>query len=283
MSEADHAEQASDGAATALVPRRQQTVDFYGDGIPVAEGPDGNLYVAVRPITDFLGLDFSAQRRRIQRDEVLTERARPVLMTAVDGRRRELLCIPLDLLPGWLFGVTTARTRPDLHDKLRRYRKDCFRVLWDAFRGEASPAALTEAPSLSGAVLALEIATAVQQLARQQLDMEQHLADVAGRQDVMADYLRGFIVQTNHRLSALESATALDATITEAQAAEIALAVKTVGQRLEARGDREGYAKIYSEMYRRYHITTYKALPAARYEEVREWLHSWYQELDPPA
>src|SRR5207244_10038462 len=127
-------------------------------------------------------------------------------------------------------------------------RADCFRVLWEAFRGAGVPPTTTEEAALSGAALALEIATAIQHLAQNHLEIERHLADVAGRQDVMADYLRGFIVQTNQRLTALESATGRDATITEAQAAEIALAVRAVGQRLETRGDREGYAKVYSQM-----------------------------------
>jgi len=277
------------GASTALVPQREQSVDFYGDAIPVAQTPDGGLYVALRPITDFLGLDFSAQRRRALRDEVIAPRVRPVLITAADGRQREQLCLPLDLLPGWLFGVTTARIRPELVDKINRYRADCFRVLWDAFKGEAGAGAeepderpTTAAVAPSGAALALEIATAVQHLARQQLDMEQRLADVAGTQIVMADYVRGFIIETNHRLTALERVTSTEATITEGQAAEVSLAVKAVGQALYAAGNREGYAQVYSALYRRYRISAYKSLPAARYEEAMDWLHRWYLEAAPP-
>jgi hypothetical protein len=100
------------GDTTALMPRREQTVDFYGDGIPVAQTPDGGLYVALRPITDHLGLAFGSQRNRVLRDRVMAPRARTVLMTAADGRQRDLLCLPLDLLPGFLFGVTTGRVRP---------------------------------------------------------------------------------------------------------------------------------------------------------------------------
>ncbi len=39
---------------------------------------------------------------------------------------------------------------------------------------------------------------------------------------------------------------------------------------------------MYSALYRRYRINTYKALPAARYDEVVEWLHRWYLEVAPP-
>jgi hypothetical protein len=265
--------------ATALIPQSEQIVDFYGDGIPVAQMADGALYVALRPITDFLGIDFSSQRRRVLRDEVLAPRVRSVLLTAEDGRQREMFSLPLDLLPGWLFGVTVSKVRGDLVDKLTRYRADCFRVLWDAFRTETARVTPTDAP-ISGAALALEIATAVQHLARQQLEMEGRLADVAGRQEVMAEYLRSFISQTNQRLATLERHTAIDATIIDAQAAEISLAVKNVGQRLATRGDREGYARVYAELYRRYRISSYKNLPATHYEDVLTWLHGWYQELD---
>ncbi len=136
----------------------------------------------------------------------------------------------------------------------------------------------------SGAALALEIATAVQHLARNQLELEQRLSNVAGTQTVMADYLRGFITETSQRLAALERATAIDATITEGQAAEVSLAVKAVGQALQATGNREGYAQVYATLYRRYRISAYKSLPARSYEEeeVMDWLHRWYLETAPP-
>jgi hypothetical protein len=269
------------GPAAALTPLHERIVDFYGDAIPVAQTADGGLYVPLRPLTDYLGLTFSSQRLRVLRDDVLAGQARLVVLARSDGRHVEMLCLPLDLLPGWLFGVQPSRARPELVDKLRRYRLECFRVLWQAFKGDVLPAA--PADDLSGAALALEIATAVQHLARQQLDIETRLSDIGGRHQVMADYVRGFIKKTDQRLTALELQLSSGATISEAQAAEIALAVKNVGQRLVSQGDKNGYAKVYSELYRRYRISSYKNLPSARYEEVLAWLRSWYEELGPPA
>ncbi len=280
-----------DTRGDSVTPRTEQVVDFYGDGIPVAATPDGEPYVALRPITDHLGLDPRSQRRRAQADPVIAPRLRTLALTGADGRRRELLCLPLDLLPGYLFGIDTGRVKTGLMDKLNRYRADCFRVLWEAFRGESwavreavVPSAPTDvaAPVVSGAALALEIATAVQHLARNQLEIEQRLADIAGKHEVMADYVRGFIIETNRRLTDLEQATGQSATITDGQAAEISLAVKAIGQRLQAGGNREGYAQVYSALYRRYRISTYKALPADRYDEVVEWLHRWYLEVASP-
>jgi hypothetical protein len=271
-------------APAALVPTRQQIVDFYGDPIPVAQAADGGLYVPLRPLTDFLGVDFSGQRQRVLRDEVLAPRLRPVVLAGADGRQRELLCLPLSLLPGWLFSIQPSRVKPELAPKLRQYRAECFDVLWQAFKGDVVPAAPPS--TATGAALALEIAGAVYALAQQQVAMETrldqvagHVADVAGRQTVMADYLRTYIQQNEQRVSALELHLSAGATISEAQAAELALAVKNVGQRLASQGDKQGYAKVYSEMYRRYRISSYKNLPAAHYQAVLDWLSGWYGEL----
>ncbi len=272
---------AADAAAgvVAIVPVRERFVDFYGDQIVAAQTADEEIYVPVRPICVYLGLSWPGQRERINRDPVLAEAIRSVRVTRTEAGEREVLCLPLEFLPGWLFGISTARVKPELQEKITRYRRECFRVLWRAFQGDVLQAAPLPPVDLSGAALALEIATAVQHMAQQQLDMEGRLGQVAGRQEVMADYMRGFIQKTEGRLSHLELQLSGGSTISEAQAAEIALAVKHVGQRLVAAGDKNGYAKVYSEMYRRYRISSYKNLPAPRYQEVLDWLHGWHGEL----
>jgi hypothetical protein len=112
----------------------------------------------------------------------------------------------------------------------------------------------------------------------------------------MADYMRGHVRQTNaqlrehagqladhnERLEVLELHLSAAATISEAQAAELALVVKTVAAALEARGERNGYQRVYGELYRRYNIGAYRNLPAARYEEALTWLRGWYDELAGP-
>ncbi|PZS06337.1 MAG: hypothetical protein DLM69_00145 [Candidatus Chloroheliales bacterium] len=262
-----------------LVPHRQLVVSFYGDNIPVAEVAADDIYVPLRPLVEFLGLAFSSQRQRVLRDRVMAARVRQVAITAADGKQYQTLCLPLDLLPGWLFGIDTSRVRADLVDKIERYRAEAFRVLWNAFKGEVlSSAGLPLATDLTPAEQILTQAEAIAALARQQVEFERGLADVAGRQQAMADYMRNFIYETRSRLTALELRLDPAAQITDEQAAEIALAVKNVGSALEAKGANAGYAKVYSEMYRRYRVSSYKNLPSARYEEVLRWLSNWYEQ-----
>src|SRR3712207_2503238 len=90
-----------------LVPRAERAVDFYGDAIPVAVVGD-EAYIPLRQIADFLGLNWSGQRQRILRNEILARHVRSVAMTATDGKQYETLCLALEYLPGWLFGVTAS-------------------------------------------------------------------------------------------------------------------------------------------------------------------------------
>jgi hypothetical protein len=268
--------------AMAIVPRRAEVVDFYGDPIPAVQAADETIYVPVRAISDNLGLDWPSQYKRLKRDEVLAEALRSVQIQTADRGARAMVCLPLNLLPGWLFGLSESRVRADLQDKIKRYRRECFDVLWNAFKGGVVADSQALAP-LSGAEMALEIAEAVAALARQQVELE-------SRYNTMADYMRSFVRetrdhqrQTDGRLTALELKVGDATSISEEQAAELALAVKAVGQALAAQGDKSGYGRVYGELYRRYSISSYKRLPAAQYEACLAWLHGWYEEVRGPA
>lgn len=269
----------------AIVPVRQQVVDFYGDAIIAGQAADTTIYVPIRPICDALGLNWSGQRQRAQRDPVLAEALTECVIHTVQGDRA-MLCLPLDLLPGWLFGIAGARVKPELQDKILRYRRECFRVLWNAFKQDILPAPAPPPADLAPVEQALALAEAVANLARQQLGYEGRLDQISGqlgtvadRQQVMADYLRGYIQQNEQRVTALELHLSAGAVISEAQAAELALHVKTVAAALEQRGTANGYQRVYSDLYRRFRIASYKNLPAARYQEALDWLRGWYDEL----
>ena len=264
-----------------LVPAREQVVDFYGDTIPVAQLAEGEIYVPLRPICEQLGLSWAGQRERTYRDEVLAEALRSIRMTRTEaGGHRAVLCLPLKHLPGWLFGVMAARVKPTMREKILRYRRECFDVLWRAFAPAMVPAAPPAPPAdLSATAIAVENARAILHLAEQQLAMEQDLARLRDKQEVMAGYLRGFVRTTQDRLNALEIQWRAGETITEAQATELMLAVKTVAERLPSQHGQNGHEQVYGELYRRYGIARYTDLPAGQFAAVLAWLQRWDQDL----
>jgi len=56
---------------------------------------------------------------------------------SVDGRGgglQEMSCLPLEFLPGWLFGVSASRVKDDLREKIIRYQRESYDVLWKTFK-----------------------------------------------------------------------------------------------------------------------------------------------------
>lgn len=87
--------------ANSLSVIEQKTVAFYGDEIVAVRAKDGDVYVPVRPICDLLDVNFDGQRRRINRDPVLSEEVMSVVVTTTDidassrrPRSSEMLALP---------------------------------------------------------------------------------------------------------------------------------------------------------------------------------------------
>ena len=109
-----------------------QSVSFYNQKI-VLITHNSNPYVAMKPIAENIGLDWHAQRQRINRHDILGLSAVMITSVAQDGKKRDLLCLPLSMLNGWLFGIETSRVKLELREKLRKYQLECFDVLYNHF------------------------------------------------------------------------------------------------------------------------------------------------------
>lgn len=265
-----------ENTSRGLVPVREETVNFYGDELAAAQMEDGTIMVPLRPIAEALGLTWPSQTQRVRRDPVLSP-LQGVIMMKTPGGEQGFLALPLKVLPGWLFGIDSRRVRPELREKILRYQQDCYEVLWQHFKGQIMP----EAPQVqaSGAQRALQIAEAVYEIARQQVELER-------RNDTMADYMRGHVRKVNselaehdQRLSALELQVGGAGLISDSQALEIAGAVKAVAHALSEKGEKSAYQRVYGELYRRFNVSGYKNLPTARYEEAMAWLKGWHEEI----
>jgi hypothetical protein len=119
-----------------------QMVNFLGNEHIVIQ-QHGLQYTPVKPICDALGIDWEGQRQRIERDDVLSTCACMIqVQLPHDMQRRSHVCLPLDFLNGWLFGVDTSRVAEGNRESLLRYKLECYRVLRDAFQGTAQPVAV---------------------------------------------------------------------------------------------------------------------------------------------
>jgi hypothetical protein len=245
-------------------------VAFYGDVLLIALVGDVP-YVAIRPIADFIGLDWSSQRQRILRDDILNEESKLVVMTGADGKQREMFSLPLELLPGWLFGVTPSKARPEYREKLTQYRRDCFRVLWRAFQTELAqqaPVAITSSPLMEVRGLALAVA----QMAEQQMELQVQVLTANEK----IDQAITIVGDLEKRLKTVEETTSTTSAITNTQATEISNQVKALAEILtKTHPGKNHYQGIFGELYRRCGVSSYKLVRQEQYQAVLDFLERW--------
>lgn len=264
----------------SLVPLDQKVVDFYGDEITaylVKEADRQQVYVPLKPLCDYLGVDWSAQRQRINRDPVLAETIMSVVITTTDidaesrrPRTSSMLCLPLDYLNGWLFGINANRVKEDIRENLIRYQRDCYRFLADAFL----PPELVVRPvdDDNHALVQLHnMALVIAATTREMLEVRRLALDNKTRLDSARDYLQGI----NRRLKLVEQRTRAGQ-LTEEQAREIQHRVNLIAQELTLRDPSEKhYMGIYEALRQETGATSYKSISPKGYETAVTFLDNW--------
>ncbi|RAY52010.1 hypothetical protein DP200_23035, partial [Enterobacter hormaechei subsp. oharae] len=84
----------------------------------------------MKPIVENLGMSWSTQVRKLMADKGKFNCVH-MNMVATDNKLRDVLCLPLKKLNGWLFSINPEKVRADIRDKLIQYQEECFTVLHD--------------------------------------------------------------------------------------------------------------------------------------------------------
>ena len=261
----------------------QREVPFYDDRITAVLTTDGTVYVPIRPICDLLGIAWTAQRLRINRDPILAEFLTPVIVTITGhahGKTQDVttLCLPLDYLNGWLFGINANRVKSTVRESLLRYQRECYRVLADAFTRNQITHQTDESfeallASDDPTAVAYRHAMAIANIAREQLMLKaQFDSRMRSAEDTLVDH--------DNRLDLIEAELGNpDRFITVSQAEQLSQAVRAVGLVFSQMSGRNEYGGVYGELHRRFSINSYKRLPAAKFEDAMSWLRQWHEEL----
>lgn len=267
-----------------LVPQEQRTITFYDDEIPAVvvleQSNQQTVYVPLRPICEYLGLSWRGQLARITRDPVLSEIGMSVIVTIpdIDPKSKRphtsaMICLPLEYLNGWLFGISPDRVRADIRDKVIRYQKECYKVLAAAFL-DRTPSA-DSSPNAAALIQIREMGRAIMTMAEEQLKFEARLT-VHGQRLDKAAYA---FADLTKRVSSIEQKLTPGNVVTEEQASQLSQAVKAIALELSKKSGRPEFGAVYGELYRRYGITGYKFLPANQFTDAINWLNHWFQEL----
>ena len=247
----------------------QKIVEFRGDPITAVMTAEGSIYVPIRPICDHLGVDWSAQRRRINRDLVLSEEMMSVAITATDiesGDRTphtsEYLCLPLKFINGFLFGINASRVNEQIRDKLVQYQRECYDVLFKAFQQK------TQVEMQHPLATVREIGLAIAQMAEEQMEHDRRIGTVEHRIDAAAVVVRDI----NKRLTGVEKRLTSGQPVSDEQASEIKEAVKALAM---LPGEGNHFQAVFGELHRRFGAASYKNIQAKDYAEVMRFLNDW--------
>ncbi len=89
----------------------------------------GEPLVALRPICANIGLGWGSMTQKLKADPVLNPTVTMIVTVGADGKARETICLPLRMIPGWLFKIDSRRVKPEIRETLLAYQRECFGVL----------------------------------------------------------------------------------------------------------------------------------------------------------
>jgi len=109
------------------------TVNFRGDDLYGFKQDDGT-FLALKPMVEAMGLNWSGQEQRVKRDPVLSEGICVMHIPFGRGGAQDCVCIKLELVNGWLFGIDSSRIKDEeVRQKVITYQRECYQVLYEHF------------------------------------------------------------------------------------------------------------------------------------------------------
>lgn len=95
-----------------------------------------NIFVAIRPVCDFLGIDHSSQIRNLKNDpEFLGSTVVNMTTVGADGKDREMVCLPLQFFFGWLAQIDHTKVKEEIRPTVIQYKIEVSNILYNHFMG----------------------------------------------------------------------------------------------------------------------------------------------------
>lgn len=97
---------------------------------------DGEIFVPIKPICEAIGINYTTQVEKLQKHHILSGSTVPLRgIVAADGKGREMLCLPLRFVYGWLFTISPANVAESVRESVVKYQMECYNALYDHFTG----------------------------------------------------------------------------------------------------------------------------------------------------
>lgn len=125
-------------------------VPFHGNNLYVVNYK-GQPYVPMKPIVEGMGLTWQSQFEKIKQrfKSTITE----IVIVAADGKERNMICLALRKLAGWLHTISPNKVKPEIRDKVIKYQEECDDVLYEYWTtGEVKAKPRKQAKQIAGRI-----------------------------------------------------------------------------------------------------------------------------------
>lgn len=103
-------------------------VPFHGNNLYVVNY-NGQPYVPMRPIVEGMGMDWTGQLNKLKQKFKST--VEEISIVAADGKERNMICLALRKLAGWLHTISPNKVKAEIRDKVIKYQEECDDVLYE--------------------------------------------------------------------------------------------------------------------------------------------------------
>ena len=105
-------------------------LEFKGKNI-VYLSVDGAYWIAIKPVCEALKVDYLRQYKNLREDVILRPSLSKLpMMIPGDTQTRRYVCLPEEMIYGWIFSI-----RRDDNEALQAYKLECYHVLYKHFHG----------------------------------------------------------------------------------------------------------------------------------------------------
>lgn len=107
-------------------------------GIIIVIDEAGEKFVPIKPICEVLGINYTSQLEKLETDELIDSTIPLRGTVGADGKDRQMKCLPLEFVFGWLFSISSKNVKEEAREGLIAYKKICHKVLYNYFTEHAT-------------------------------------------------------------------------------------------------------------------------------------------------
>jgi hypothetical protein len=104
------------------------TVPFHGSALYVINH-NGEPYTPMKPIVEGMGMAWQSQLAKLKHRFAST--VTEIVIVAADGKTREMACLPLRKLAGWLQTISPNKVKAEIRERVIQYQNECDDVLYE--------------------------------------------------------------------------------------------------------------------------------------------------------